>query len=270
MPGAKLGQHWLTDKRVSKQIAEAVGLTQNDTCIEIGGGRGALTRYLIPLAGRLIVYEIDPKWASHLREFSPSWGGEPEIRELDALKIVWDRQSLGIAPDEVFYVTGNLPYYITSPLLLRLAYSRLDFKHAVFLIQKEVAERIAAKPKDSAYSRLTVSLGAFLESEILFDVPRDAFSPVPKVTSTLIRLTPREKPEVGVEMADAFERLVKAAFHMRRKTLKNNLVAGFYDITPKEVEDMLDCMGINQKARAQELPISDFATLARLLTEKGK
>jgi len=270
MPGAKLGQHWLNDKHVAEKIADAAALSPGDTCIEIGGGKGSLTRWLIPLCKRLIVYEIDSNWASHLFKFAKSWGGHTEIRELDALKIEWNRTALEIPPPEPLVIVGNLPYYITSSLFLRIAYSRLDFKHAVFLIQKEVADRIASNPGDSEYSRLTVSLGAFLETTKLFDVPADAFKPRPKVKSTLIRMTPVEQPLVDTGLTLQYEHTVKAAFHMRRKTIKNNLLAGFPDIKPVEIDNILDCMGVKPGARAQELSIQQFVTLTRMLDDSQK
>jgi len=281
MARAKLGQHWLVDKIAIRRIADEIGLGKEETCIEIGGGKGALTRVIAPMCRRLIVYEIDPKWAAHLRQHVPTWakqedrtGGHDErrdeIREKDALRIEWSRESLGIEAGEPLVITGNLPYYLTSPLLLRLAYSRLDFNRAVFLIQKEVAERIAAKPSDSDYGRLTVSLGAFLETKTVFSVPPEAFKPPPKVTSTLIRMVPRKTPLIEPELTSRFERIIQAAFHMRRKKLKNNLLAGFPEIEGEEIERILADMGVGPNARAQEIEVERFAALARvLISEKG-
>jgi 16S rRNA (adenine1518-N6/adenine1519-N6)-dimethyltransferase len=279
MARAKLGQHWLVDKRAVRRIADEIGLAADETCIEIGGGKGALTRVIAPICRRLIVYEIDPKWAAHLREHIAGWvqqkdrpGGDvdrtDEVREIDALRIEWSRESLGIEAGEPLVITGNLPYYLTSPLLLRLAYSRLDFNRALFLIQKEVAERIAAKPSDSNYGRLTVSLGAFLETKTVFNVPPDAFKPPPKVTSTLIRMIPRKTPLIEPELTSRFEWTVQAAFHMRRKKLKNNLLAGFPEVDGKEIERILADLGVSPNARAQEIEVERFAALARALSSE--
>lgn len=271
MPRAKLGQHWLTDKRYSRKIADAVEIDRECTCIEIGGGRGALTRYLIPQAGRLIVYEIDRKWVDHLKEFGPTWdksgrdGSHVEIRELDALKIEWDRNSLKLDPGEKIIVCGNLPFYLTSPLLLRLAYSRLEIERGVFLIQKEVAERIGAEPNTSNYGRLTVSLGAFLKTHILFDVPPEAFTPRPKVTSSLIQMIPHEHALIDDDITDSFERVVQVLFHMRRKTLRNNIHAGYPDKPISEIEELIGKLGIKPNARAQELPVEKFVELTKAL-----
>jgi len=265
MSRPRLGQHWLADKRILAKVADAVVPSPDETCIEIGGGKGALSRLIAPSFRRLIVYEIDKKWAKHLREYTPGWEGNFEVREMDALKIEWSRNELGLEPDEPVVITGNLPYYLTSPLLLRIAYSMLDFSRAIFLIQKEVADRITAKPKDTEYGRLTVSLGAFLESNKLFNVPPDAFKPKPKVMSTLIKMTRHDKPMLSDEDVDLFERTVQLAFHMRRKTLKNNLLAGFPSVGAKQIEEILSCMGIPPNARAQEIGIVDFVTLTRML-----
>lgn len=270
MPRARLGQHWLQDRRVCARIARAVKLAQDETCIEIGGGKGALTRELAGKCRRLIVYEIDPKWADHLREHGPRWGEGVEVREGDALRIEWSREALGVLPDEPLVVTGNLPYYLTSPLLLRLAYSRLDSRRAVVLIQKEVAERIGSKPGDSDYGRLTVSLGAFLETDLLFNVPPEAFKPPPKVVSTLVRLKPIAKPLVETGWDGKWERAVESAFAMRRKTLKNNLKAGYPELSTERTEAILDKLGIAPTARAQEVDVGRFVSLMHLLDEESR
>ena len=269
----KLGQHWLTDKRYTGKIAQLIDPGVNRTCIEIGGGRGALTRHLIPVVRRLIVYEIDNKWADHLREYCPRWdtsgrnGEHVEIRQLDALKIEWERDSLQVESSEDIVVCGNLPYYITSPLLLRLAYSRLNIERAVFLIQKEVAEKITSKPGSKDYGRLTVSLLAFFKSKILADIPPEAFSPKPKVMSSLIQLLPYEKPIIDGNLIGSFERLIQASFHMRRKTLKNNLKAEFPEKPLDEIEKTINAIGAKPDARAQELSVEDFIKLTELLTQ---
>jgi len=271
MSPAKLGQHWLIDKRVCAQIADSAGLDLNTTCIEIGGGKGALTKLLLPLCRRLIVYEIDSNWAAHQRKFLPQWleksgaKTEYEVRELDALKIVWTRESLGLEKKEHVVVTGNLPYYITSPLLLRLAYSFLDIERALFLIQREVARRIAASAGDTDYSRLTVSLGAFFKSRMLFNVPPDAFKPRPKVMSTLIELEPYPKPRVDPDIVSLFEFTAQVSFHMRRKKLRNNLIKGFPSIDPAKIDEILSVLGIQPNARAQEIDVETFVRLSGML-----
>jgi 16S rRNA (adenine1518-N6/adenine1519-N6)-dimethyltransferase len=265
MSRPKLGQHWLADKHILRKTAEEIKPSLDETCIEIGGGKGALSRMIAPLFHRLIVYEIDPKWAAHLRKYGPGWSGNIEVRETDALRIVWSRDELGLQKNEPLVITGNLPYYLTSPLLLRIAYSNLDFRRALFLIQKEVAERITAKPKDTEYGRLTVSLGAFLESKKLFNVRPESFKPRPKVMSTLIQMTRHESPFLQEEDVDLFEKTVQVAFHMRRKMLKNNLLAGFPEVGAKRIGEILSCIGIPPNARAQEVGIQDFVTLTRML-----
>jgi 16S rRNA (adenine1518-N6/adenine1519-N6)-dimethyltransferase len=274
MTHAKLGQHWLIDKRTCKQIADTVALTSDETCIEIGGGKGALTKFLASMCRRLIVYEIDSNWAQHQREYGPTWRTENvgdfefEVREQDALIIDWSRISLKLAEKEPLAIAGNLPYYLTSPLLLRLAYSGLDFKRAIFLIQKEVAEKIISSPNDSDYGRLTVSLRGFVKTQILFDIPPDAFKPRPKVMSTLIRMTRYEKPLLGGKSIRLFERLVQVAFHMRRKMLKNNIKAGFPSLDENDIADMLLKVGAKPTARAQELDVQDFVKLVDMIAEK--
>lgn len=267
----RFGQHWLIDRRVCERIAAAVDLQAGETCIEVGGGKGALTRRLARNSERLIVYELDRNWAEHLRVYAPQWGGAAariEVREQDALRVEWTREGLGLLQKEPVVVTGNLPYYIATPLLLRLAHGGLDFERALFLVQKEVADKIAAEPGDSNYGRLTVSLGAFLKCEVLFDVPPEAFKPRPKVTSSLLKLTRLPEPLVSREEIPAFEMVVQVAFHMRRKTVRNNLKSGFQGLRVETLNAILRELGIEEKSRAQELSVGTFARLARRLVEE--
>jgi 16S rRNA (adenine1518-N6/adenine1519-N6)-dimethyltransferase len=271
MPRARLGQHWLDDHRVCVKIADTINPSPDETIIEIGGGKGALTKRIASRCRRLIVYEVDRNWAEHLRAYAPGWSegkSKVEIREADILTVEWTRDALGLRADEPVVIAGNLPYYITSPLLLRLAYSGLNFRRAVFLIQKEVAEKIASSPGDSEYGRLTVSLGAFLETITLFDVPPEAFKPPPKVDSTVIRMAPWKEPLVRKEEAGDFEHTVQAAFHMRRKTLINNLRAAFPEVPVDRFREIISCLNLKPNARPQEVGVRDYAALSSILKKE--
>jgi 16S rRNA (adenine1518-N6/adenine1519-N6)-dimethyltransferase len=271
MPRARLGQHWLDDHRVCVKIADTIDPSPDETVVEIGGGKGALTKRIASRCRRLIVYEVDRNWADHLKAYAPGWSerkSEVEIREADILTVEWTRGALGLRADEPVVIAGNLPYYITSPLLLRLAYSGLDFNRAVFLIQKEVAEKIASGPGDSEYGRLTVSLGAFLETKTLFDVSPEAFKPPPKVNSTVIRMEPRSEPVVQKDEAGDFERTVQAAFHMRRKTLRNNLRAAFPEVSVERLNEILSCLNLNPNVRPQEVGVREYAALTSILKKE--
>jgi 16S rRNA (adenine1518-N6/adenine1519-N6)-dimethyltransferase len=287
MTRQRLGQHWLADHRVCEQIADTVALRPDETCIEIGGGKGSLTKELAGRSKRLIVYEIDSHWANHLREFGPSWvakaccanpsssleGMAPpppdactlEIRGNDALDINWTRPDLGIPEGDPIVIAGNLPYYITSPFFLRLAYSTLDFERAIFLIQKEVAQKIASKSGSSEYGRLTVSLGAFLDTAVLFDVAPESFNPPPDVMSSVIKMTPRKPLLMNRERSRAFERTVQTAFHMRRKTLKNNIKAGFPDFDEKQIDGIIAGLDLKPTTRPQEVEIEKYVMLTDIL-----
>ncbi|MFH1676267.1 MAG: 16S rRNA (adenine(1518)-N(6)/adenine(1519)-N(6))-dimethyltransferase RsmA, partial [bacterium] len=260
-------QHWLSDHKYLVRISDVLEAEHDETCIEIGGGKGALTRIISPNFKKVIVYEIDRKWAEHLREFKANWKGEIEVRQKDALLIEWNRESLGLSHSEPLVITGNLPYYITSPLLLRLAYGEINFRRTVFLIQKEVAQKISSKPGDSEYGRLTVSLGAFLKSELLFDIPPDAFKPPPKVMSSVIRFTRHKNPKIKTELAAAFEKTVQAAFHMRRKTIKNNITKAYPRIPQDKLIEIFQNAGIEPGSRAQESSVEKFIALTKLLNE---
>ena len=212
MAPPKLGQHFLIKGSVLERIAAAACPAPEDLVIEIGPGRGALTRKLLKRAARVIAVEVDAYLAEHLRR---SFAGEPrlEIVEADVLEI--DLARFGRA-----VVAGNLPYYITSPILDRTV--RLAPPRAVFLVQKEVAARLVAHPGERDYGFLTVRTALFANVRRLFDVKPDAFRPPPKVDSAAVLLEPRTRA-LPIEDTEAFLRFVGQCFHHKRKTIRNNL-----------------------------------------------
>jgi 16S rRNA (adenine1518-N6/adenine1519-N6)-dimethyltransferase len=214
--------------------------------VEIGPGRGALTEKLLRRASRVIAVEIDPYLAGHLRR---KFAGEErlEIIQQDVLEVDFSRW--GRAP-----VVGNIPYYITSPILAKVA--RLDVTRAVFLIQKEVAERVVAKPGERAYGFLTVQIALWMEARQLFEVKPAAFHPPPKVDSAVVLLEPR-KQGLPVGDSDAFLEFVGRSFRHKRKTIRNNLS----EIYGKEKIHQWPEAGL----RAEQLSIEQFAAMYRRL-----
>jgi 16S rRNA (adenine1518-N6/adenine1519-N6)-dimethyltransferase len=245
MARQKLGQHFLASGKVLDQIARAVCGEQADLVVEIGAGRGALTEHLLRRSDRVVAIEFDPELARYLRE---RWSGESklEICEANALELDWSRWGPGV-------VTGNLPYYIATPLISRFLHAPGPLTQAVFLIQKEVAERITAQPGSREYGYLSVECQLLALTKYLFTVPPGAFRPPPEVDSAVIRLLPRTDPAIADP--DAFLRFVSTCFRYKRKTLRNNL-AGQYELS--RASDILS-------RRAEQLSLADFIDLYDLV-----
>ncbi len=240
----KLGQHFLTKGSILERIAEAVCPTAEppNLVIEIGPGRGALTEKLLDRAARVIAVEIDPGLASHLRE---RFGGHPRLEIIEADVLRTDLAQWGRAA-----VSGNLPYYITSPILERT--TQLDFTRAVFLIQKEVALRLTASPGSRDYGYLTVHTALFADVRRLFDVKPASFHPPPKVDSSVVLLTPRAR-HLGIADKAAFVRFLGLCFRYKRKTIRNCLVEAY----GKETIDAWPEAGL----RAEQIPLEGFVAM---------
>jgi 16S rRNA (adenine1518-N6/adenine1519-N6)-dimethyltransferase len=255
----KLGQNFLNDAQAIRRIVAALGDCTQSTVIEIGPGRGAVTRILAAHAGRVLAVELDQDLAARLRaEFAPE---RVTIANQDVLN--FDFAAAAADAGERVAVVGNLPYYITSPILLRLAASHASIDRAVLMMQREVADRVVADPGSRDYGLLSVTVQMYGPVERLFTLPPGAFSPPPEVHSTVIRwrFAPRFA-ELGVEEVD-FLALARQAFAQKRKTLANNLRAA--GIPPAEIQDALARAGIDAQARAEELSLEAFAALWKAL-----
>jgi 16S rRNA (adenine1518-N6/adenine1519-N6)-dimethyltransferase len=255
---SKLGQNFLRDESAMERIALALGAVSARTVVEIGPGLGAITERIAARAGRLLVVEVDHQLALRLRVH---FGDRIEVVEQDVLKF-----DFAIAAAEAGHklaIAGNLPYYITSPILLRLAEFASALDVAVLMVQREVADRVTAEPGSRDYGVLSVTTQMYGPTERLFTLPPEAFSPPPEVHSTVFRwrFAPRFV-ELGVE-EEPFIKLVKAAFAQKRKTLGNNLRAA--GVAPDAVTAALAAAGIDAQARAESLPIEGFAALSRAL-----
>jgi 16S rRNA (adenine1518-N6/adenine1519-N6)-dimethyltransferase len=215
--------------------------------VEIGPGRGALTERLLARADRVAAIELDAGLAAHLRE---RWRGDPrlEILEANALHVDWSQWGPGT-------LAGNLPYYIATPIITRYVRESGLLRHAVFLIQKEVAERITAKPGVREYGYLSVECQFFAHAEYLFSVPPGAFQPPPKVDSAVIRLTPRS--QLALEDPAGFLAFASACFRQKRKTLRNNLAAAY----PAELYESRPEIS----RRAEQLSVEEFVELYRAM-----
>jgi 16S rRNA (adenine1518-N6/adenine1519-N6)-dimethyltransferase len=242
----KLGQHFLIREGILNRIAAAACPQPQDLVIEIGPGRGALTRKLLERAARVIAIEVDPRLADGLRR---EYAAEPRLEVVEADALSTDLAQWGRAP-----IAGNLPYYIASAILERALRSLPP--RAVFLIQKEVADRLVARPGSRDYGYLTVRTAFFASARLLFAVKPAAFHPPPKVDSAVVLLEPRETP-AGIGDAEAFLRFVSLCFAHKRKTLRNNL-AGAYG------KDMVDPWP-EASLRAEQVDLPQFVAMFRRL-----
>jgi len=252
-----LGQHFLQDYKVAKTILAAAELKPTDTALEIGPGKGVLTETLAGRVRRLVAIELDLSLAEKLKHrlaAKPSL----EIVRLDFLKA--DFAALFPPADQPVKVLGNLPYAITSPIFEKLL-GWPGWETGVFLIQREVAERIASGPGSRAYGILTLAVQLFASVETILQVPPGAFAPPPNVFSSVIRLRRKKTSVLPPEMTDDFFNLVHGAFAHRRKTIANSL-AFFSGIKRAPIEAWLSRHKISSTARAETIALEDYAKLA--------
>jgi 16S rRNA (adenine1518-N6/adenine1519-N6)-dimethyltransferase len=270
-----LGQHFLTDPSAALRIAEAFGDLSQSTILEIGAGRGALTSLLARRARRLIAIELDRVLAAQLR-MQFSLVPNVEIIEGDILAIDFDtvfgpkpgstRPGMNHQPQPA-QVAGNIPYYITSDILLRLFSYRRYFETIVLMVQREVADRLAAHPGSSEYGLLSATAQLYARVEKLFSLPPDAFSPPPKVQSAVVRLTVAPRLE-GLKVPEVpFIEFLKKSFGQKRKTMWNNLKADYPAAT---LRTALEKSGIKPTVRAEALSLEKNAALFRSLIAAGE
>jgi 16S rRNA (adenine1518-N6/adenine1519-N6)-dimethyltransferase len=267
----KLGQHFLIDKSAALRIAEALGNISANTVLEIGPGRGALTDLLAKKARRLIAIEIDRVLAAQLRMHF-SLAPNVEIIEADILALDFDtifgpkpgstRPGMNHVPERA-KVAGNLPYFLTSDILLRLFAYRKYFDSIVLMLQREVADRLAARPGHSEYGLLSATTQLYTRVEKLFTLAPEAFSPPPKVHSTVVRLTVEPRLENLRVPEEAFIQFLKLSFGQKRKTLWNNLKPE-YDT--QRLRKAMEETGVKPNARAEELSLEKSAALYRQLS----
>jgi len=251
----RFGQHFLADPAIIDAIVRSIHATRDDVVVEIGPGQGAITTLLSRQAGHLHAIELDRDLAADLRRRYDN-DAAVTIHEGDALN--FDYSSLG----EKLRIVGNLPYNISTPLLFHLLKHRDHIVDMHFMLQKEVVNRMAAKPGSKAYGRLGIMLGCHLSVEPLFDVDRLAFDPPPDVTSTVVRLDPLPPGTYAIDDEAFMSTLVATAFMQRRKTLRNSLkkLAGREDF---------EAAGIDAGLRPEQISIADYVALSNHLYRKS-
>ena len=255
----RLGQHFLTDRGVLATIADALELTGSETVVEVGPGRGVLTDVLAERAGRLVAVELDRALAAMLRE---RYADRPNVTIVEA--DVLETELAAVAGGAPYRLVGNVPYYITTPILFHALQSPMP-ERAVFLVQREVADRMAATAGSDGYGALSVNVQALTGVELLCRVPPRAFRPPPKVDSAVVRVTPLADPLVAADELPAFRKLVQAAFGLRRKQMRRVLrtVRG---VDAPTAEAMLTEAGIDPDARPETLDPPAFLRLLRAVS----
>ena len=250
-PRKRFGQHFLRDPGVIDAIVQAIDPKPGDTVVEIGPGHGAITEPLAERAGHLHCVELDRDLAATLRR---RFGSRDNVTIHEADALGFDFCTLG----DSLRIVGNLPYNISTPLLFHVLQWSSLIEDMHFMLQKEVVDRIAAAPGGKTWGRLSVMVRYRCTVTPLFDVPPDAFRPPPRVTSSVVRLAPHERPPVDIPDPEQFDRLVATAFAQRRKTLRNSL-RGLLDTAD------IEAAGIDPGARPETLGLEQFAALARAL-----
>lgn len=256
----KLGQNFLIDESVVRRIVEAAELTPEDTVLEVGPGIGTLTQGLAESGANVVAVELDKRL---LPVLDVTLEGYDNVRIVNGDILQVDIMEQVQKPD--FKCCANLPYYITTPIIFAILEKRLPMERLVVMVQKEVAERMAAKPGSKDYGALSVAIQYFTEPEIAFIVPPSSFIPAPSVDSAVIVCKRRSTPPVEVCDENLFFRVVKAAFSLRRKMLSNSLKN--MGIKGEQVTKWLELAGVDGKRRAETLSLEDFAALTNTFAQ---
>lgn len=265
------GQNFLTDTNILQKIVDTAEIDKNVNVIEIGPGIGALTEFLAENAAEVMAFEIDERLVPIL---------EDTLRDHDNIKVINEdvlkadlqtRVKEFKNPNLPIKVVANLPYYITTPILMHLIESKIPFAEFVVMMQKEVADRISAEPNTKAYGSLSIAVQYYMTAKVAFVVPRTVFVPAPNVDSAILKMTRREQPLVEVKDEDFFFRVSKISFVHRRKTLWNNLTSHFgkSEEVKAKLEQALENANIKPSIRGEALSITDFARLSDALSEAG-
>lgn len=260
----KFGQNFLIDSHVLDKIIAAAGVTKDDVVLEIGPGFGTMTQYLAEAAKEVIAVEIDKTLIPILHETLADYDNvtiiNEDILKVDIAKLVEEKNG-----GKPIKVVANLPYYITTPIIMGLFESHVPLDNITVMVQKEVAQRMQAGPGTKDYGALSLAVQFYAEPYIVANVPPNCFIPRPGVGSAVIRLTKWEHPPIVVRDEAFMFALIRASFNQRRKTLQNSLVNGGVQITKEQVVDALERMELSSTIRGEALTLEQFAKLSDLL-----
>ncbi|WP_078543212.1 16S rRNA (adenine(1518)-N(6)/adenine(1519)-N(6))-dimethyltransferase RsmA [Litchfieldia alkalitelluris] len=265
-----LGQNFLIDTNILNRIVDHAEIGENSGAIEIGPGIGALTEQLAKRAKKVVAFEIDQRLLPILSDTMSPYP-HVEIIHSDILKAdvreVLDKKMDNV---EDLMVVANLPYYVTTPIIMKLLEEQLPIRGMVVMLQKEVAERISAKPGTKEYGSLSIAVQYYTEAEVVMIVPKTVFVPQPNVDSAVIRLLKRDKPAVEVKNEEFFFEIVRASFSQRRKTILNNLTSSLQDGKSKKeiIEKCLSEANIDPQRRGETLSIAEFGRLSDELLDR--
>ena len=265
------GQNFLTDTNILQKIVDTAEIDKNVNVIEIGPGIGALTEFLAENAAEVMAFEIDdrlvPILADTLRDFDNVTVINQDILKVDLAQYIAEFKN----PDLPIKVVANLPYYITTPILMHLIESGIPFSEFVVMMQKEVADRISAQPNTKAYGSLSIAVQYYMTAKVAFIVPRTVFVPAPNVDSAILKMVRREQPAVEVQDEKFFFKVSKASFVHRRKTLWNNLTSYFgkSEEVKTKLERALEKADLAANVRGEALDLAAFARLSDALKSEG-
>ncbi len=264
----KYGQNFLTDETILDTIVEGAGISSDDTVLEIGPGLGTLTAKLADAARKVVAVEIDEALIPVLKHTLAGFDNV-EIISADILRCDVRELHERYGTGNGIKVAANLPYYITTPIVLKLLEYSDIIRNITVMVQKEVAQRMQAGPGSKDYGALSLAIQYYSDPVVIADVPSDRFYPSPAVDSAVISLESRENPPVEVPDAEYMFRLIRATFNMRRKTLPNALSAGISELSRAQVEKALDAMELPHTVRGETFSLEDFARLTELLYIKS-
>jgi len=269
-PSKSLGQNFLADQNIIRGMIEKSEIEKTDLVIEIGPGIGTLTEALCQSAGLVLAIEIDrqmmPILEETLRAYSNKIILNQDILKTDIHSLIEDiRLPDGTVPGAI-KVVANLPYYITTPILMKFLEERIPAVSLTMMMQKEVAQRLTSNPGSKEYGAITLAVRYYSEATKIIQVPKDVFIPKPKVDSTVVLFKVRQVPAVSVDNEALLFALIKGGFGMRRKTLLNSLV-GVADMTKQQVGEVLRGAGIEENRRGETLSLEEFAKLANTISE---
>ena len=265
------GQNFLTDTNILQKIVDTAEIDENVNVIEIGPGIGALTEFLAENTAEVMAFEIDdrlvPILADTLRDFDNVRVVNEDILKSDLQARIKEFAN----PNLPIKVVANLPYYITTPILMHLIESGIPFSEFVVMMQREVADRISAQPNSKSYGSLSIAVQYYMTAKVAFIVPRTVFVPAPNVDSAILKMVRRDQPAVGVKDEAFYFKVSKASFTHRRKTLWNNLTSYFgkSNEVKTKLESALDNAELSPSVRGEALDLQEFARLADSLYDEG-
>ena len=264
-----LGQNFLINNEVVENIVNSSEISQDDMVIEIGPGLGTLTKYLLEKSGKVLCIELDKKMIEILEDRFEKYSNfeiiNDDVLKVDLNKIIKENKENEKIKN--VKIVANLPYYITTPIIMKLLEEKLDIESITVMVQKEVADRLIEIPSGKNTGAITYTIYYYCDSEKIMEVPNSSFIPEPEVTSEVIKMKIRKEPVVNVENPKVMFMIIKSAFMQRRKTLLNALTNAQVFISKQEGINILNKLGLNENVRAENLTIENYAELAKEISK---